>query len=112
MPASFYLPGSEPNSWTEELEEGKDLAPALLDQVKNSQDKINDSRATLKRNARKFEWGAISGIAAPFAGFIVWAIIGNCALRLATPLVSVGPLVRRAGPPLDLLISRFSTTVV
>ena len=74
LPADFYLPGSQPNSWTNELEEGAEIAAALRDQATNSQTKIDHNRAVLTANSRKFKWGAVCGIAAPFVGLLIWLI--------------------------------------
>ncbi len=75
LPVGFDLPGSQPDSWREELEHGTDLDVALREQAQNYQDKITDNRRVLKTNANKFKWGAIAGITAPIGGSLVWAFI-------------------------------------
>lgn len=52
MPVEFDLPGSQPDSWEEEIRTNVNLDDALLDQVKNYQGKIKDNREMLKTNAR------------------------------------------------------------
>jgi hypothetical protein len=78
LPADFYLPGSQPDSWEEELKEGTEPGAALRDQVVNSQTKINRNGALLIANSKKFKWGAVCGIAAPFIGLLVWLIASRC----------------------------------
>ncbi len=78
MPVEFDLPGSQPDSWEEEIRTNVNLDDALLDQVKNYQGKIKDNREMLKTNARKFQWGAVAGVAAPVVGFAIWAAVSIC----------------------------------
>ena len=74
MPIGIYIPGSEPTSWREDLENGRSLEDALHEEAEFLQEKIDENRTDISRNARLFKWGALSGLAAPALGFGVWAI--------------------------------------
>lgn len=78
LPVGFNLPGSQPLSWQEDVEKGRKLFRSLREQAENYQDKIVKNRKVLKANAKRFKWGAISGIAAPFLGFLVWLATSFC----------------------------------
>lgn len=79
LPVGFDLPGAQPKSWLNDVETGKQLKESLQQQAENYQDKINDNRKVLGANASRYKWGAIAGIAAPLAGFVVWLITSFCA---------------------------------
>ena len=75
MPVDFSLPGSQPKNWKRDLENGTPLVQSLAEQAANFQCKIDDNSKVLKRNARLFMMGAISGILAPFMGLVIWILI-------------------------------------
>ena len=72
MPTGFYFPGTQPEKWEIDLAAGKEVHAALAELGENYQIKINGNRTTIKKNARKFSWGATAGIAAPVVGLVVW----------------------------------------
>lgn len=72
LPVAFDLPGNQPEAWEEDVKAGKPLDDSLAEQAEHYQGKIEDNRKALKRNAGRFRWGAIFGIAAPFIGFLIW----------------------------------------
>lgn len=80
MPCSFWTPGSEPDNWKGEIATGAELKAALGEQSGHIQDKIDDNNTVLERNALWFKWGGRLGIAAPFAGLIVWLLSSACRL--------------------------------
>lgn len=75
LPADFYLPGTRPANWYEDLAEGRELSEALGEYAENCQDKIENNSRTLAKNARRFFWGANLGIGAPFVGLIAWYLL-------------------------------------
>lgn len=78
LPVSFDLPGSQPESWYADAARDRDLRESLAEQAENYQDKIRDNGAVLRRNARRFMWGARAGIAAPFVGVVLWLLTWLC----------------------------------
>ncbi|MCH7693245.1 MAG: hypothetical protein IID50_07360 [Proteobacteria bacterium] len=75
LPVKFDLPGSQPKEWVEDVKAGKPLDDSLAEQAGHYQGKIEDNRKVLRQNAGRFQLGAISGIAAPFVGFLVWLFV-------------------------------------
>ena len=75
MPVSFNLPGNEPASWKADIERDRALIEALEEEAANFQSKIEDNRTVIKKNAKRFKWGAVAGITAPVAGLIVWLLV-------------------------------------
>lgn len=78
MPCSFWTPGSEPQNWRTEVATGANLKDALGEQSDHIQSKIDENNKVLERNALWFKWGGRFGIAAPFAGVIVWLFASAC----------------------------------
>lgn len=78
LPVGFDLPGNEPKSWYGDVENGTEIHNALAEEAENYQEKIVDNRNVLKSNAVRFRLGAITGIAAPFVGAIIWMIGAYC----------------------------------
>lgn len=74
FPVGFWLPGNEPSSWYRDVETAKPLASALGEEAEHIQSKIDENRDVLGKNASRFKWAAIIGIAAPLAGFVFWAV--------------------------------------
>lgn len=74
FPVGFWLPGNEPASWYGDVNSEKELTPALGEEAEHIQSKISENRAVLEKNAKRFRWGAILGIAAPIAGTLAWFI--------------------------------------
>ena len=72
LPAKFFLPGTPPEHWYEDLDDRKELHEALGEQAENYQSEIQANSNLLKRNAPRFLAGAICGIAAPVAGILAW----------------------------------------
>ncbi len=72
LPVGFDLPGSQPGDWEKDVKAGTSLDDSLAEQAKHYQGKIEDNREALRQNAGRFQLGAISGITAPFVGFLVW----------------------------------------
>ncbi|MCG8512397.1 MAG: hypothetical protein MI741_24530, partial [Rhodospirillales bacterium] len=72
LPTSFYLPGSHPESWYEDVNEGRYLKDALGEASENYQGYIKSNNDTLSRNAVQFKRGAFLGISAPFFGVLIW----------------------------------------
>mgnify|MGYP000051836444 CR=1 FL=1 len=72
LPVGFDLPGGQPEDWKKDVETGTSLDGSLAEQAEHYQGKIEDNRKALQKNAGRFQFGAISGIAAPFIGFLVW----------------------------------------
>ena len=75
LPADFYLPGNHPESWYEDIDANRDLLESLGEEAEHYQGSINKNRTFLKRNAGRFRWGAISGLAAPIVGFASWFML-------------------------------------
>ncbi|MCW5772761.1 MAG: hypothetical protein KIT16_14045 [Rhodospirillaceae bacterium] len=78
LPIGFYLPGSRPANWYDDVDEKRDLPEVLGQHAQNFQEKIEKNAKTLEANAGKFKWGAICGIAAPVAGIVLWFVISAC----------------------------------
>jgi hypothetical protein len=74
LPADFWLPGNEPKVWYDDIITKKAFVEALGEEAGYIQEKIEENRAVLKRNARLFRRGAIAGICAPTVGTLVWLI--------------------------------------
>jgi len=77
LPVGFWLPGSEPASWGRDIETGRELDASLLEEAQNLQAKIEDNRAVLRKNARRFVWGAALGISAPLVGALLWGVTSS-----------------------------------
>lgn len=75
MPADFWVMGNEPGNWHDDIVNGDKLECMLGDQANHYQHNIESNAASLKDNAKAFKRGAIIGIAAPFAGALVWLLI-------------------------------------
>jgi hypothetical protein len=68
LPCDFHLPGNEPKNWYDEIENDASLVSAAGEQLALFDSDIHENNDTLADNARKFKWGALIGISAPFAG--------------------------------------------
>jgi hypothetical protein len=71
----FDLPESQPESRDQDVEQRTKPGDAPPEQAESYQGKINDNHGVLMSNAKKFKWGIISGLAAPFVGVLVWLTI-------------------------------------
>jgi hypothetical protein len=78
MPVKFWLPGCEPENWESDVVAGKKLHDCLGERAVHIQEQIADNLRIIEANAKKFKWGAICGIAAPFVGVVVWALVSMC----------------------------------
>jgi hypothetical protein len=78
MPQTFWVAGAEPENWESDVAAGRPLKDALGEQAGNIQEKIDENNATLMRNAWWFKWGGRFGIAAPFAGLMLWLMFLIC----------------------------------
>ncbi|MEK7996673.1 MAG: hypothetical protein AAB403_22955 [Planctomycetota bacterium] len=74
VPIGFYLPGNEPKSWFGDIETKKQLADALGEEAQYIQEKIEENRAAIDLNAKKFRAAAILAIVAPTTGVLVWLL--------------------------------------
>jgi len=72
QPADVSLPGCEPENWKEDIDAGKGLDECLGERAGHIQNDINENGEVLTKNARLFKWGSRFGIAAPFAGVVIW----------------------------------------
>lgn len=77
-PVGFWLPGCEPENWTEDAAAARELDDCYGERAKHIQEQIVDNSRVIEKNAKFFKWGARFGIAAPFAGVIVWALASVC----------------------------------
>lgn len=75
FPADFYLPGTRPANWYDDLDNKVEIIEALGEYAENCQEKIEDNSRVITKNARRFVWGAYLGIAAPFIGLISWFLM-------------------------------------
>jgi hypothetical protein len=76
IPVKFWLSGNEPDNWRDDVLEGEELKKMLADQANNYQAHIGENAGVLSANARRFKWGALIGVAAPFVGFAAWLFGG------------------------------------
>lgn len=79
LPADFGIAGNEPTNWEEPVIAETRLTAMLISQAENYQEHMEVNHQTLRRNAARFKRGALWGVAAPFAGLLVWllAIVGE-----------------------------------
>ncbi|MBX9778235.1 MAG: hypothetical protein K2Y71_27955 [Xanthobacteraceae bacterium] len=78
QPVNFWLPGCEPEAWQSDVATGRLLKDCYGERAQHIQECINDNSATIARNARLFKYGTWLGIAAPFAGLLVWGLASVC----------------------------------
>jgi hypothetical protein len=78
MPVKFWLPGNEPESWFRDVKDETETTTALGEEAEHIQAKIVENRMVTERNARRFKWGAMLGIAAPFVGTLFWVLTSFC----------------------------------
>jgi hypothetical protein len=71
-PINFYVPGNEPKSWYGDIANPRELKVLLGEQAEVYQEMIDDNMRTLSKNSQRFIAGAMAGMAAPLAGFVVW----------------------------------------
>jgi hypothetical protein len=83
LPADFGLVGNEPKNWEEPVTESARLTWMLINQAENYQAHLEANDQTLHRNAKGFRRGALWGVAAPFAGLVIWllALVGEALAR-------------------------------
>ena len=81
LPCDFHLPGNEPANWYGEIEKDAPIAKAAGEQLALFDSDIRENNCTLATNAKKFQWGALIGISAPFAG-LAGALIGGFLFRV------------------------------
>lgn len=74
QPVSFWLPGLAPENWTKDIASARKLDDCLGERAAHIQEQIAENLQTIDRNAKYFRWGARLGIAAPFAGVVVWLL--------------------------------------
>lgn len=77
FPVGFWLPGNEPESWFGDVAAAKELDAALCEEAEHIQSKIAENRSVVAKNAQRFQWGAILGIIAPAAGFLLWLLTSS-----------------------------------
>ena len=80
QPVNFYLPGVPPADWDTDITGGRDLDECLGERAGHIQTQIDANIRTIEGNARRFRWGSRLGIAAPFAGVLVWLLASTCRL--------------------------------
>jgi len=78
VPVGFWLPGNEPKSWYEDVDSNRPLLEAMGEEAEQIQEKIEENRKELKKNARRFKWGAFLGVTAPFVGAVVYLLAMGC----------------------------------
>jgi hypothetical protein len=78
MPVKFWLPGCEPGNWEPDVVAGKTLHDCLGERARHMQEQITENLSVIESNARRFKWGAICGIAAPFVGVLIWGLVSIC----------------------------------
>jgi hypothetical protein len=75
LPVDFWVPGNEPGEWYADIENGTPLEVAIGEQAQHFDDSIKANSKVIASNARRFFWGAIIGIGAPFIGVFVGGTI-------------------------------------
>lgn len=75
LPVEFGAPGNEPQEWYSDIEKGTPLEVAVGEQLAHFNQHILDNHIMLQRNARRFIWGALVGIASPAFGVIIAGIV-------------------------------------
>ena len=81
IPTPFWLPGCEPDNWIDDVQSGKALDACLGERAQHIQKQIEKNSEIITQNAKRFEWGAKLGIAAPIVGIVFWlAMLGVIAL--------------------------------
>lgn len=75
LPADFYLPGTRPANWYEDLADKKELLESFGEYAENCQEKIDANSNVLSRNAQRFIWGAYMGVIAPLVGLVTWFLL-------------------------------------
>ena len=75
LPVQFATVGAQPKSWWEEGVENRPLAECLHMESENYQKRITYNQEVNKRGAGLLRLGAYLGIAAPFIGFVAWAVV-------------------------------------
>jgi hypothetical protein len=88
QPIGFFLPGCEPENWQEDIDAGRKLDDCLGERAKHIQDAIAYNFNVIGKNARLFAFGAGFGMAAPFAGTLVWLFYAPCELSELPTLLS------------------------
>jgi hypothetical protein len=81
MPVGFNLAGTQPGGWEEDVRGGRELRACQHDLLNFREDLIRENLSIIKRNATLFASGAYCGIAAPFVGAAIWAVIAYCLRR-------------------------------
>jgi hypothetical protein len=77
LPVDMYLPGGQPKTWDCDIKLKRPYDDCLKEEASNLQDKINDNRVIIKRNAALFRVGALFGIAGPAVGLVVWLLTSS-----------------------------------
>jgi hypothetical protein len=77
LPVDMYLPGGQPKSWDKDIADEKSYDVILKEEAEIIQEKINENRVVVQKNARLFKWGALIGISAPVTGTLVWALTAS-----------------------------------
>jgi len=74
MPANFYLPGSTPAEWEDDVIANRSLEACRTDMIQIAGRRALHNRGVIAKNASRFLVGVSAGIFAPFAGLIVWGL--------------------------------------
>jgi hypothetical protein len=85
LPVDMYLPGSQPNSWKTYIKLARPYEECLKEESGIQQEKIDENRVIIKRNAKLFSAGALVGISGPFIGLLVWLITSSVYWLSALP---------------------------
>jgi hypothetical protein len=77
FPVDMYLSGAQPSAWYSDIRSKADFLSCLAEESENIQEKINENREIMAKNAQKFRVGALLGIGSPVAGLIVWLLTSS-----------------------------------
>ena len=75
LPVNFWVPGNEPSEWYGDIEKGTPLEVAIGEQADHFDESIRANTKVIATNAKRFFWGALIGIGAPFLGLFVGGTI-------------------------------------
>ena len=96
LPVDMYLPGTQPEDWYGDVAAARKYDDCLASEAEIVQEKINDNRLIIKRNARLYKFGILLGIGAPVLGLITgfggWVvslpILAPCAVPVSVVLLA------------------------
>jgi hypothetical protein len=75
LPAGFSIPGNQPESWDDDVEDNTPIRDALGEAADIAQDQISENRAFLRKNAKRFRLGALLGASSPLVGLVLWFLL-------------------------------------